>query len=337
MFLQDWPYAKERPLSTAVFKFSADDFHVSELFSTEFSGQGEHILLKIEKIGLTTEELVKSLSKAIKTSVKFISYAGLKDKQSLSTQWISIHAPGKTIDGVDTLKGAGWRVIESTRHHKKLRPGFLTGNHFKIKLREVSNPQNLIQRIEHIKEHGLPNYFGQQRFGHESRNLITAQEILVNELKIKDRFLKGLYFSAARSWIFNQILARRVEEGSWNTALDGDVMQLGGTNSIFTLDAVDPEISARIKQKDISPASPLPGQGPMLAKGEALSIIESVYLKWASWIKGLEHQGIENSWRANILHVEQLEYSNQAPNFELSFTLRPGAYATVVLRELVVY
>lgn len=337
MFSLDWPRVNGKPLSTAVFKLNADDFHVNEFFSTEFSGQGEHILLKIEKKGLTTEELIKSLSRAIHTGLKFISYAGLKDRQSLATQWISIHAPGKTIEGIDKLEGPGWRVIESTRHHKKLRAGFLTGNQFKIKLRDVSNLQDLIQRIARIKESGVPNYFGEQRFGRVMGNLIKAEQMLVNGLRVTDRFLKGMYFSAARSWIFNQILARRVQEGSWNTALNGDVMQLGGTNSIFTLAAVDAEITSRIKHKDVSPASPMPGKGKMLASSEALGLINEIYAKWVPWINGLEQQGLETSWRANILHVEKLEYSCQNQEVELSFILPAGAYATVVLRELVSY
>ncbi|MBA2650488.1 MAG: tRNA pseudouridine(13) synthase TruD [Legionella sp.] len=337
MFSLNWPRAQSSPLSTALFKKNAEDFHVNEFFQGAFSGEGEHILLKIEKKGVTTEALIQALSLATGIPVKGISYAGLKDKQSLATQWISIHAPGKIIEGASTLNGWGWKVIDTTRHHKKLRPGFLAGNHFKIKLRDVSKPEDLIHRIEYIKEKGVPNYFGEQRFGLGEGNLIKAQAMLVQGQKVKNRFLKGIYLSSARAWIYNQILSRRVQEQTWNKALSGDVIQLGGSNSIFTIDTIDEEIIHRIKIKDISPASPLPGKNRLLGQGDAFKLINEIFEAWDAWIMGLQDQNIEESWRANILHVENLELTIQTNTADLSFTLPAGSYATVVLRELVDY
>lgn len=335
-FSLDWAYINSIPTSTAVFKQNPEDFQVTEFFDTQFSGQGEHILLKVEKKGLTTEELVQCISKAIHKSIKLISYAGLKDRQALTTQWISVHAPGEEIAGIGSLSGIGWRVLEHTRHHKKLKPGFLTGNRFKIILREVSDLDDFIRRLERIKSTGVPNYFGEQRFGHHQGNLIKAEAMLVQGNKVKDRFLKGMYFSAARSWIFNKILSRRVQEKTWNIALASDVMQLSGSSSIFTLDAVDAEIIKRIKEKDLAPASPLPGKRKTPTK-HYLEFIHEIYQEWQPWIAGLEQQGLEESWRSNILHLEQVDYLVTNQQIELSFLLPAGAFATVVLRELVCY
>ena len=335
MYSLDWPRVYGKPESTASFKLVPEDFQVNEYFAGEFSGEGEHIVLKIEKRGLTTEEVVKSLARLVNKPVKLISYAGLKDRQALTTQWLSIHAPGEEIEGVDKLEAPGWRVLEATRHNKKLRPGFLTGNHFTLKLREVSNEEDLAARIELIKASGVPNYFGEQRFGRESGNLIKAEEVLVQGRKVKDRFLKGMYFSAARSWIYNLILAKRVKELTWNVPLPGDVMQLSGSHSIFVIDEVDDEILKRVKENDISPASPLPGRGKNMVKGRALEMINEIYVDWQPWLTGLEKQGLEEAWRTNILHIEQLQYTIKDKTAELSFTLPAGAYATVVLRELV--
>ncbi len=337
MYSLDWPRVYGKPESTANFKLVPEDFQVNEYFDGQFSGEGEHIVLKIEKRGLTTEEVVKSLARLVNKPVKLISYAGLKDRQALTTQWLSIHAPGEEIEGINTLEGSGWRVLECTRHHKKLRPGFLTGNHFVMKLREVSNPEDLVRRIEQIKVTGVPNYFGEQRFGREAGNLIKAEELLVQGRKVKDRFLKGMYCSAARSWLYNLILAKRVKELTWNTPLVGDVMQLNGSNSIFVIDEVDDEIARRISEKDISPASPLPGKKKNMVKGTALQIIDTVYADWLPWLAGMEKQGLEEAWRANILHIESFEYTIENQMAELSFTLPAGSYATVVLRELVLY
>ncbi|HEI6752822.1 TPA: tRNA pseudouridine(13) synthase TruD [Legionella pneumophila] len=338
MYSLDWPRAYGTPNSTATFKSLPEDFQVNELFEGQFSGEGEHIVLKIEKRGLTTEEVVKSLARLINKPVKLISHAGLKDKQALTTQWLSVHAPGEIIDGIETLEAPGWRILECTRHNKKLKPGFLSGNHFIITLRNVSDESDLIHRIEQIKFKGVPNYFGEQRFGRDGGNLIKAEEILVQGRKVKDRFLKGMYFSAARSWLYNLILSRRVKESSWNLPLLGDVIQLVGSNSIFVNDkSMDEQLLQRIGEKDVSPASPLPGRSKNLVKGTALQIINDVYEEWSAWLDGLEKNGLEEAWRANILYAEQIEYRINQGTVELSFVLPAGAYATVVLRELVQY
>ncbi|HAU0772538.1 TPA: tRNA pseudouridine(13) synthase TruD [Legionella pneumophila] len=338
MYSLNWPRAYGIPNSTATFKLCPEDFQVNELFEGQFSGEGEHIVLKIEKKGLTTEQVIKSLARLINKPIKLISYAGLKDKQALTTQWLSIHAPGEVIEGIETLEAPGWKILECTRHNKKLRPGFLSGNHFTITLRNVSNETDLIHRIEQIKLKGVPNYFGEQRFGRDGGNLIKAEEILVQGRKVKDRFLKGMYFSAARSWLYNLILSRRVKESSWNLPLLGDVIQLVGSNSVFVNDkSLDEQLLQRIGEKDVSPASPLPGRSKNLVKGTALQIINEVYAEWSAWLDGLEKNGLEEAWRANILYAEQIEYRINQETVELSFVLPAGAYATVVLRELVQY
>lgn len=337
MYSLDWSYAYGKPESTAQFKLEPEDFQVTELCDETFSGDGEHILLKIEKRGVTTEEVVKSLGRLINKSPKLISYAGLKDRQALTIQWLSVHAPGEVIPGIESLSAPGWKVIESTRHNKKLKPGFLTGNHFKIKLKNISAKESLLQRIEQIKLTGVPNYFGEQRFGREGGNLARAKEMLLDNRKVKDRFLKGMYYSAARSWFYNLILSKRVALGNWNLPLQGDVMQLSGSNSIFTVTNIEEEIVQRIKEKDLSPASPLPGKSKNKVEGEALALIHTVYEDWQPWLTGLEKHGLEEAWRSNILTPQQIEYSFSEDIMELSFVLPAGCYATTVLRELVQY
>lgn len=337
MYSLDWPRVYGDLKATAVFKSTPEDFQVDELVSSQFTGEGEHILLHIEKRGLTTEEVVKSLARLINKHPKLISYAGLKDRQALSTQWLSVHAPGEIIPGIETLEAPGWKVIDSARHNKKLRPGYLTGNRFKIRLRELTNSADVLQRIEQVKQFGVPNYFGEQRFGREGGNLIKAEEMLVQNRKVKDRFLKGMYYSAARSWLFNLILAKRVTLNCWNTAVSGDVMQLSGSNSIFCPEEITAEIEQRIRERDISPASPLSGKGKNPASDQALEIINSVYSQWQPWVQSLETQGLELAWRANILHVQDLQCILDDQGMELSFILPAGTYATCLLRELVAY
>lgn len=337
MYSLDWPRAYNIPQSTADFKCIPEDFQVHEFFDTPFSGQGEHILLRIEKNARTTEEVVKSLASLIQKPIKFISYAGLKDRQSMATQWLSVHAPGEDIPGIEELSAPGWRVLECTRHHKKLKPGFLAGNRFVIRLRHVTDEADLLQRVTQIQQTGVPNYFGEQRFGREAGNLIKAEAMLVHRHRVKDRFLKGMYCSAARSWLFNLILAQRVNAQNWNVPLRGDVMQLAGSKSIFVIDAVQEEYIQRIKEKDIAPASPLPGKSKHKVSGDALAFIEKIYADWQPWLDGLAFYGLEEAWRANIVHVEQLTCDIHQQTAQLSFVLPAGSYATAVLRELVRY
>jgi tRNA pseudouridine13 synthase len=337
MYSLDWPYAYGTPKSTALFKVTPEDFQVTELFTEPFSGEGEHIILKIEKRGLNTEDVVRSLGRLINKPSKLISYAGLKDKQAITTQYLSVHAPGEEIAGIDTLAAPGWKVLECTRHNKKLKPGFLAGNRFTIQLHEVSHPEDLIHRLEQMSQSGVPNYFGEQRFGRDAGNLVRAEGLLVKKQKVKDKFLKGLYFSAARSWLFNLILAKRVQNLTWNTVLAGDVMQLSRSNSIFVADQLDELLAQRIKENDVSPASPLPGKSKNKVTGSAQALINEVYNEWQPWLLGLEQHGLEEAWRANILHSTDLEYKLEGTTALLSFSLPAGTYATVVLRELVQY
>ncbi len=337
MYSLNWSYAYGVPQSQACIKTTPHDFQVHELLSEPFSGEGEHIVLHIEKKGLNTEDVARGIARLINKPAKLISYAGLKDKQALTTQWFSIHAPGEIIAGVEQLSGPGWHVIASNRHNRKLKTGFLTGNEFIIQLRGITDYADIEHRLTQIKASGVPNYFGEQRFGREGANLLRAHEVLVEGRKVKDKFLKGMYYSAARSWLFNLLLSHRVQHGTWNRVLAGDVMQLSGSHSIFVADEADAILSQRIVAKDVSPASPLPGLSKNKVKEEAQLLMNELYAPWQAWLAGLEQQGLEEAWRANIVHPQHLQWQRNEDGIQLRFSLPPGCYATAILRELVSY
>lgn len=329
-------FAYGKPSATGLFKDSSEDFRVDEILGFEPSGEGEHLFLHIEKKGLNTEELVKSVARLLEKSVKQISYAGLKDKNAITTQWLSIHCPGEEIPNANELQGPGWRVLQSQRNLRKLRIGALTGNRFKLIIREISDPSQVEARLLLIKQHGVPNYFGAQRFGYQGQNLIKAEEMLFKKKRIKDRFLKGLYYSTARSFLFNRILDVRVTHQNWNVALLGDVMQLNGTHSIFPYHVADETIPQRIVARDISPASVLWGRGKDLVILDALAFQQRGLQGFEPWGEMLEEQGVERAYRANVLHVNDLAWEWQDHMLTMHFTLPAGAYATSVLRELIV-
>lgn len=302
----------------------------------ELSGEGEHQFFRIEKRGLNTEELVKRLAVCIGKPVKSISYAGLKDRQALTTQWLSVHCPGEAIPDANILQGDGWRVLESSRHLKKLKTGALEGNQFTLVVRDLLQCNEVETRLQLIKTGGVPNYFGPQRFGHNGLNMDKAEAVLLNGLRVKDRFLRGIYYSAARSFLFNRILSARVASHNWNKAVSGDVMQLAGKNSIFPIDLPDEIIHARVEVQDLSPASLMWGKGNELVSADALAIQQAALQGFEPWCDALEKHGLERAYRAHVLQVQDLVWQWQDGGLIFKFQLKSGSYATSVLREVII-
>ena len=329
--LNELNYAYGRPTTCGQIKGSPDDFCVEEHLGFELTGQGEHLCLLIEKKQINTEEMARIIARSLHLPLKAISYAGLKDKFAKTIQWFSLHLPGMVDPILDDLNTENYRLLKAVRHHKKLKIGALKENHFKIKVRQCDHASTeLLSRVEHIKLHGVPNYFGPQRFGHEGGNLERAKEVLLDNKKIKNRHLRGIYYSAARSFLFNQLLSLRVQKACWNLPISGDLMMLAGSHSIFQINAVDDELLKRVGEHDVFPAAPLWGEGPELVTMNALQIQNEANKPWNDWCIALEQHGLQKSDRSMVLIPENLQQQEDI----FSFTLPAGAYATTVLREL---
>jgi tRNA pseudouridine13 synthase len=333
---EELAYAHGKPQSTGLIKTSPEDFQVDEVLGFELTGEGEHLFLRIEKRGINTEELVKSLARTLGKSEKNISYAGLKDRQALTTQWLCVHCPGEELKEPDLLEGPGWRVVESKRHLKKLKTGALAANDFTLVLRELTQKSEIENRLLRIQSLGVPNYFGAQRFGYEGQNLPKAEAMLLGGVKVKNRFLRGIYYSAARSFLFNKILTERASSANWNQGLAGDVMQLAGKNSIFPILTTDEIINERLTKFDISPAAPMWGRGEERASLDALLVQEKALANYKNWCLALEQHGLERAYRPLRLQVEQLKWDwLDESTLNLRFRLEAGSYATSVVRELI--
>ena len=154
----------------ADFKSTPEDFQVSEVLGFTPSGSGEHVFLHIEKIGLTTESLVLNVARALNVKARDIGLCGLKDKHAVTTQWLSVPLPIKA--EIPQISGSNWRVLEATRHTRKLKRGIHKANQFVIVLRNVTASRELLeQRLMLISAAGVLNYFGMQRFGYDGGNL----------------------------------------------------------------------------------------------------------------------------------------------------------------------
>ena len=332
------PYAFGIPTVTGKIKVQPEDFIVKEILGFELTGEGEHIFLKIRKRGENTDYLARQIAKYAGLPKMAVSYAGMKDRFGSTTQWFSVHIPGKREVDWSDLESESVSVLKAIRHNRKLKKGALKGNRFEITVRELDGDNSLTeQRLAQVKSSGVPNYFGPQRFGREGNNLVQAEALLKGELRLRDRNLEGIYLSAARSEIFNRVLARRVEASNWNQAIIGDVFMFADSHSFFRAE-LSPETLSRVAALEIHPSGPLWGKGELATTEEALALESAVANELPVFSEGLGRIGMETSRRPLRLLVTDLDWEFCEGNaLRLRFTLPAGAYATVVLREIVAF
>lgn len=228
------PRASGEALGTAVLKAVAEDFQVDEVLDIPLSGQGEHLWLWVEKRDLNTEEAARRLARAAGVPVRSISYAGLKDRQALTRQWFSLHLPGKADPDLSRAEDETLRVLKQVRHQRKLQRGAHSANGFTLRLTglQADHPA-LDARLEQLKQYGVPNYFGTQRFGHGGGNVHDAQDWAARQALPEQRNVRSRLLSAARSYLFNQVLAARVADGTWQRAQVGDLLAFTDSRSFF--------------------------------------------------------------------------------------------------------
>lgn len=320
---------------SAVFRQQAADFMVDELLGFEPTGEGEHLWLRIEKTGLNTVDVTTALAGLTGTREKDVGYAGLKDRVAVTTQWFSL--VGAADIEADTVLPAGLRILEQVRNNRKLRRGSHKGNRFVITLRNVTAEDTHLAAWQTvIGQRGVPNFFGPQRFGHDGRNLEKAIALFAGSLKRVSRYQRGIYLSAARSCLFNEVLAERVKAGNWDSLLAGDVMALAGSGSVFCAETEDDKIPGRLAQGDIHPTGPMWGKGEATVTSDTLALETGVADRLPQFTQGMIKAGLKQERRPLRIMPEGLDL-RPAGNGELviEFSLPRGAYATSVLREMV--
>jgi len=221
------------------------------------------------------------------------------------------------------------------RHYRKLRLGALKRNHFTLRLRRVTELSALLDRVPLLAQ-GVPNYYGEQRFGINGGNLALADRLFSGE-SIPDRQIRGLALSASRSFLFNQVIAARIRQGLFTELLAGDVVQLDGSGSIFMLESVTPELQQRLVERDIHLTAPLVGLGKEMVQAAAAAFEQQVLQPWQSWQQALQLLRVQAGRRSMRLLPEQLAVATDGDTVQLSFALPAGCFATSVLRELVNY
>ncbi|MFK5984734.1 MAG: tRNA pseudouridine(13) synthase TruD [Pseudomonadota bacterium] len=335
----NFSYAYEQVSTTACFKQKPEDFIVQEQLSFTPDGSGKHAFLWLEKKALNTQYVIKLLSEFTGLAARHIGYAGLKDKQSISRQWFSINLQGLSEPKWQDFSHPDITIKTVTYHNKKLKVGSLTGNDFVILLRDIQafNCEEIEQRLDKISEYGVPNYFGPQRFGINNQNISKAQDWFEGKIKINHRAQKSIILSAARSYLFNQLLSQRIELYGWHQLINGEVMMLDGTRSIFIVpEQADSETIQRFNEADIHPSLSLWGQGQLKSQAQLYDLENNLKDVFPNWCKGLENKGLKQDRRAMRVLPKNLSFSwLEGKHLQLKFSLARGCYATSILRELV--
>lgn len=314
-----------------------DDFFVQEQPVVAPSGHGEHLLVQLRKRGWTTPGAADALARAFGVAKGRVSYAGMKDRHAVTEQWLSIHAPGRAAIEPSPLP-AGLELLAVERHHRKLRRGALRGNRFVLRLRVLTGkPEALHRRLVAVAHRGVPNYFGSQRFGRDGDNVARALAWFRGRERVKGRRERGLLLSAARSAVFNAVLAERVADGTWDRPVPGDRLMVDGRRSLFSAATEDPSVlRTRLARGAVHATGPLPGKPGSLPGDEPLPEVEGRVLgDYAELVAGLVDAGMVADRRALRVPVRSLAWSWQASDrLLLRFDLPAGAYATTVLEQV---
>ncbi|MDX1500326.1 MAG: tRNA pseudouridine(13) synthase TruD, partial [Woeseiaceae bacterium] len=281
--LPDWPRAWGPPIVFASIRATPSEFVVDEELDIDFANAGEHDWLRIEKTGANTDWVARQLAKHAGVPARDVGYSGLKDRHAVTTQWFSVKRSIKAPTDWAPFAADGVRILQTRVHDRKLRRGTHRGNAFRIALGGpdvAARKDALDERLALISAQGVPNYFGEQRFGHGGANVELGRAVL--EGKRLPRAKRSIGISALRSYEFNEALAARVGAGTWNRLLPGDTANLDGTGSVFAVEAVTPELEARCAALDVHPAGSLPA---------------------------LEAPGVEAGWRPLRVRVRSLRWS----------------------------
>lgn len=334
--LPDWQRAYGLPPIRARLRSRPEDFQVTEELGFEPDEEGDHELLWIEKIGANTMWVAGELARFAGVPSRDVGFSGLKDRHAQTRQWFSLPAPVRATRDWSAFAAAGVRILRIARHRRKLRRGSHRHNRFRIILRALDSPSgDLEQRLNAIRASGVPNYFGEQRFGRDAGNLALAQRLMSGGRLSRGR--RGLALSAARSWLFNEVLQQRVLDGSWNTLSPGDCANLDGSGSVFAVTDVDVTLAERAANLDIHPTGPLWGRGELLTSGGTAALERGIAERFAGFAHGLDAQGIAAARRSLRLVVGDFSWELEPASLELAFTLVRGSFATCVLREVADY
>jgi len=331
-----------------------EDFVVDEIPAYEPSGEGNHVYLRVKKRDVATDVAIRTIANALGVHPRDVGVAGMKDKRAVTTQWMSLEPPrGTTVDDFMSRAtklekshlGDGIEIIDVKRHGNKLKTGHLHGNRFRIVVRGVPDGKSFVEKAEKVAVTGVPNAFGEQRFGKEADNAKRALAILSGQEKApRDARLLRLLYSSLQSDVFNCVLEERVRRGTWATALRGDVLKKTDTGGLFVC-TDEQQDAARAERGEVSATGPLPGPKMLRAEGEVAALEDEIARArlGAAYDEAFAGELGEGTRRALRLFVKEMRVTcNSVANASgleetsctIEFVLPKGAFATTVVGHL---
>ncbi|TXT36163.1 MAG: tRNA pseudouridine synthase D [Planctomycetota bacterium] len=365
-FLETLPLSTDCPMLTAdlpgiggVLKSEPHDFVVEEIPAYQPCGDGEHLFLWIEKTGVPADQLGRYLAEVLHITPRDLGTAGLKDTHAVTRQFVSV--PRSVESRLNAIDTDGIRLLSATPHVNKLRTGHLRGNRFQVLVRrtvgwallpdqepKTTDGQECPSYIaalaiaERLRQTGVPNYYGSQRFGNKNSTLKLGLKLLTEARTGSDtearkpnrRFLHRLALSAAQSWLFNNVLAERLRDGLLNQVLLGDIMQKCESGGLFDVRDVAVE-QPRFEARETVITGPMFGPKMKAALHESAAREQRVLAASGVTIDGFRRFGhlAEGTRRPLLIWPEDLQVHAIADGLLFEFSLPSGAYATVVLRE----
>jgi tRNA pseudouridine13 synthase len=322
-----------------VYKSRPEDFVVEEVPAYEPSGEGEHVYLWVECVGASTPWAVKRIARAFGVKPRDVGVAGFKDRVAVTRQWVSL--PGRGIEPGEVVGEVceGVTVLSASRHRNKLKRGHLKGNRFELVVREVD--EGALERaraiMSELEEGGAPNYYGEQRFGREGETLRMGLGVIRGTERVGDRKLRRLCVNAVQSALFNDALAARVRAGTLGVVEAGDVMGLRGSGGVFRVeeDEVE-ETQRRLDEGELVVTGPMFGPKMIRPAGE-VDAREEGFLA-ARGVGREEFDGLGSmapgGRRPYVVYPQEVSLEGEEGALRMRFFLPSGAYATVMLEEL---
>ena len=302
---------KTPPKTTALLKQEFADFIVKEDLGYEMSGEGEFVAVKIRKTDCNTLFVGEKLAKFASISERNMGYAGLKDRHGITEQWFCLQIPGKETPDFSQFQLEGVEIL----------------------LRGAKESDELNERLNFVAKYGFPNYFTEQRFGRDGHNLTQAIRWAKGEIKVKDRKKRSFYLSAARSEIFNLVVAERIEQNVADQVLRDDIVQLNGSHSWFKADENEDLVvlQQRLNEQDILLTAPLIGEENL-----SVSAVENqVVLEHQVFQELMKQERMKAARRPLLMQAKDFHWTFVEEGLKLSFYLPAGSYATALVRELV--
>ncbi|MDR3347735.1 MAG: tRNA pseudouridine(13) synthase TruD [Helicobacteraceae bacterium] len=337
------------------FAQNSKDFVVEEIPLYEPCGSGDHIFVRIRKKGVSTWEAIAAFSERLGVKSRDVGYAGLKDKQAMSVQTLSL--PYKYEQELGRFDHPSIKILEAKRHQNKLKIGHLKGNRFFVRLKKARpiDALKLSEALDHIAASGMPNFFGFQRFGKDGDNYKTARAFLDGTAKVRGRKMQQFLISALQSERFNAWLTKRIEishvmhtfepceiakeldlsaeaatvakaQPHFFKLLEGDLMCHYPHGKIFVAEDLSSE-AKRFAAKAVSPTGILSGHRTPRA-------IYAAGKLEAEFFEDIPSSG-DRRYAWVFPEIESKKFVQSEGHFEMSFTLPKGAYATALIEELI--